>query len=79
VTGLLVPISLLPGWVAPLAWVLAPTWGVRAIRDAALGGGDPVAAIGMCLGLGALYLAIGSLTVRYFENLARDRATLSLT
>ena len=37
VTGLLVPISLLPGWVAPIAWVLAPTWGVRAIRDAALG------------------------------------------
>ena len=79
VTGLLVPISLLPGWVAPLAWVLAPTWGVRAIRDAALGGGHPLAAIGMCLGLGAVYLVVGTLTVRYFETLARDRATLSLT
>ena len=79
VTGLLVPISLLPGWVTPLSWVLAPTWGVRAIRDAALGGGDPLAAIGMCLALGALYLAIGALTVRHFEQLARDRATLSLT
>jgi ABC-2 type transport system permease protein len=79
VTGLLVPISLLPGWVAPLAWVLAPTWGVRAIRDSALGGGEPLAAIGMCLALGGAYLVIGSLTVRYFENLARDRATLSLT
>jgi ABC-2 type transport system permease protein len=79
VTGLLVPISLLPGWVAPLAWVLAPTWGVRAIRDSALGTGEPLAGIGMCLALGAAYLAIGSLTVRYFETLARDRATLSLT
>jgi ABC-2 type transport system permease protein len=79
VTGLLVPISLLPGWVSPLAWVLAPTWGVRAIRDSALGTGDPLAAVGMCLALGAAYLVIGSLTVRYFENLARDRATLSLT
>jgi ABC-2 type transport system permease protein len=79
VTGLLVPISLLPGWVAPLSWVLAPTWGVRAIRDAALGGGNPLAAVGMCLGLGALYLAVGALTVRHFEQLARDRATLSLT
>jgi ABC-2 type transport system permease protein len=79
VTGLLVPISLLPGWVAPLSWVLAPTWGVRAIRDAALGGGNPLAAVGMCLALGALYLAIGALTVRHFEQLARDRATLSLT
>jgi ABC-2 type transport system permease protein len=79
VTGLLVPISLLPGWVAPLAWVLAPTWGVRAIRDSALGTGDPIAAVGMCLALGAAYLVVGSFTVRYFENLARDRATLSLT
>ena len=79
VTGLLVPISLLPGWVTPLSWVLAPTWGVRAIRDAALGGGDPLAAIGMCLALGALYLGIGALTVRHFEQLARNRATLSLT
>ncbi len=60
VTGLLVPISLLPGWVTPLSWVLAPTWGVRAIRDSALGGGDPLAAIWMCLGLGALYLVVGT-------------------
>jgi ABC-2 type transport system permease protein len=79
VTGLLVPISLLPHWVEPLAWVLAPTWGVRAIRDSAFGTGEPVAAIGMCLALGTAYLAVGSLTVRYFEKLARDRATLSLT
>jgi ABC-2 type transport system permease protein len=79
VTGLLVPISLLPGWVTPLSWVLAPTWGVRAIRDAALGGGHPLAAVGMCLGLAALYLAVGAITVRHFEHLARDRATLSLT
>ena len=37
-TGLLVPLTLLPGWVAPIAWVLSPTWGMRAIREAALGG-----------------------------------------
>ena len=28
VTGMLVPLSLLPGWAHPIAWVLAPTWGV---------------------------------------------------
>src|SRR6187200_3386117 len=38
ITGLLVPLSLLPGWVGPLAWVLAPYWGMTAIREAALGG-----------------------------------------
>ena len=38
-TGLLFPIALLPGWVGPISWLLAPTWGIEAIRHAALGGG----------------------------------------
>ena len=37
-TGLLVPLTLLPGWVEPISWVLSPTWGMRAIREAAFGG-----------------------------------------
>jgi ABC-2 type transport system permease protein len=78
VTGLLVPVSLLPGFVEPLSWVLAPTWGVRAVRESALGG-DPLAAIGMCALLSAVYLAVGALTMANFERLARQRATLSLT
>jgi ABC-2 type transport system permease protein len=78
ITGLLVPLSLLPGWVHPLSWLLAPTWGVRAIREAALGG-DPLPAIGMCFVLGAFYLALGTWFLRLFERLARERATLSLT
>ncbi len=78
VTGLLVPVSLLPGFVEPISWVLAPTWGVRAIRRAALGG-DPWPAIAMCVLLAAAYLAIGALTLRNFERLARQQATLSLT
>jgi ABC-2 type transport system permease protein len=80
VTGLLVPLSLLPGWVTPISWLLAPTWGVRAIRDAALGGsGSAWPEIGMCLLLGVAYLALGSVFLRNFERLARQRATLSLT
>jgi ABC-2 type transport system permease protein len=78
ITGLLVPLSLLPGWVHPFSWVLAPTWGVRAIREAALGG-DPLPAIGMCGALAVVYLAIGSVALRLFETLARKQATLSLT
>ncbi len=78
VSGLLVPLSLLPGWVTPLSWLLAPTWGVRAVRDAALGG-DPLTAIAMCGVLSACYLALGTLTMANFERLARSRATLSLT
>lgn len=78
VTGLLVPLSLLPGWVSPLSWALAPTWGMRALRDAALGG-KPGPDIAMTLLLGAAYLVIAALFLRYFERAARRNATLSLT
>jgi ABC-type polysaccharide/polyol phosphate export permease len=78
VTGMLVPLSLLPGWSHPIAWLLAPTWGVRAIREAALGG-DPLPAILMCLGLGLVYTLLAAVCLRHFERLARARATLALT
>ena len=78
ITGLLVPLSLLPGWVHPLSWVLAPTWGVRSIRSAALGG-DALTAIGLSAALGLVYLLLGAAFLRLFERLAREQATLSLT
>ena len=77
VTGLLIGLSLLPGWTRPISWVLAPTWGVRGIREAALGG-DPATAVAVCLGLGAVYLVIGHFTLGYFEVRARRSATLAL-
>ncbi len=77
-SGVLVPVSLLPGFVEPVSWVLAPTWGVRAMRDAAFGG-DPLPEIGMCLALALAYLAIAWVTTANFERLARKHATLSLT
>jgi ABC-2 type transport system permease protein len=77
VTGLLFSLSLLPGWTRPISFVLAPTWGVRAIRQSALGG-DPVPELAMCLVLGAVYLVIGHFCLRHFERLARERATLAL-
>jgi ABC-2 type transport system permease protein len=79
VSGLLVPLSLLPGWATPISWLLAPTWGVEAVRGAALGGDGVGAAIGMSILLGAVYLALGSIFLGNFERLARQRATLSLT
>jgi ABC-2 type transport system permease protein len=78
VSGLLIPVSLLPGWAEPISWVLAPTWGVKAVRESALGG-EPLAAIGMCLLLSAVYLVIGWFAMGNFERLARKQATLSLT
>lgn len=78
ITGLLVPVTLLPGWVEPLGWVLAPTWGIKAIRTAALGG-DPVPAMLATLGLAVVYVAVGAVCIGYFERLSRERATLALT
>ena len=76
VCGLLVPLSLLPGWTHPLAYVLAPTWGVEALRAAALGG-NPWAPLTWC-GLASLvYVGLGVVLVRNVERLARAHATLT--
>jgi ABC-2 type transport system permease protein len=77
VTGLLVPLSVLPGWVEPISWVLAPTWGIRAIRESAVGGA-PLADIGMCFALSAVYAGLAAACLRGFEHFARKRATLAL-
>jgi ABC-2 type transport system permease protein len=77
-TGLLVPLSVLPGFVGPLSWFLAPTWGFRAIQESALGA-SPWPDIGMCLLVSLVYLAIATAALRGFEHLARARATLKLT
>jgi ABC-2 type transport system permease protein len=77
-TGLLFPVALLPVWVEPISWLLAPTWGIEAIRNAATGG--PVwFPLAMCAVIGALYLALTGVFLRIFERAARANATLSLT
>ena len=77
VTGLLISISLLPGWVAPISWVLAPTWGINALREAAIYG-NPWPEFAMCRALRAVYLVIGHFALQHFERLARERATLAI-
>jgi len=78
-TGLLFPVPLLPVWVAPISWLLAPRWGIDAIRHAAVGGGSVWFPLVMCAVIGALYLALTGVFLRIFERAARARATLSLT
>ena len=78
VCGFLVPLSLFPGWVRPISWALAPTWGVRAIREAALGG-SPLWDVAACAALGLGYGVVGALLVGTVLRSARVRATLSLT
>ena len=78
VCGFLVPLSLFPDWVRPISWALPPTWGVDAIREAALGG-SPLVEIALCVGLGTLYAAAGVLLVETVLRAARASASLSLT
>jgi ABC-2 type transport system permease protein len=78
ITGMLIPLSLLPGWIHPVAWVLAPTWGMRAVRRAALGGAVGVPLL-MCALLTVAYAVLAVVLLHHFERLARERATLSLS
>ena len=78
ICGLLVPLALLPAWVRPISWVLAPTWGMNAIRQSALGG-SPVNDLLICLGLGLAYVLIAVLVTDRVLQDARARGTLSLT
>jgi ABC-2 type transport system permease protein len=77
VCGFLVPLTLFPDWVRPISWALAPTWGMNAIRESALGG-SPLPDIIVCLLLGAAYTVIGVLVVENVLRAARQNAALSL-
>jgi ABC-2 type transport system permease protein len=78
ICGFLVPLALLPDWVRPISWLLAPTWGMSAIRAAA-NGDSPWAEIGMCFLLATAYVAVGVLLTNRVLRAARARASLSLT
>jgi ABC-2 type transport system permease protein len=78
ICGFLVPIASLPGWVAPISWVLPPTWGAAAIRAAAFGG-SPWRDIAGCLLLSAVYAVIGTFLCERLVTSARTNATLALT
>jgi ABC-2 type transport system permease protein len=77
-SGLVFSVSLLPEWSRPASWILAPYWGIEAIRGAALGG-DVWAPLGWAALLGVVYLVLAAGFLRIFEYQARARATLSLT
>jgi ABC-2 type transport system permease protein len=78
ICGFLVPLSLLPEWVRPISWSLAPTWGMRAVRESATGG-SPLPDLAVSLLLGATYIAIGIAILETVLRAARVKASLSLT
>lgn len=78
VTGMIVPLAFLPEWIGPISWVLVPTWGMEAIRGAAMGEAPPLFAIGMCFALAAVYYVLARWTLVFVLNKARRDASLAL-
>ncbi|RZU52552.1 ABC-2 type transport system permease protein [Krasilnikovia cinnamomea] len=77
VSGMLVPITMLPSWTAPLAAVLPTTWGARALREATSGG--PVwPSVGICLAISTACAVLGAFALVRVERRARAAATLAL-
>lgn len=76
--GFVVPLALLPGWVQPLSWALAPTWGVQAMRASAAGE-SPWFDLAMCAAVGLAYALLAAWLGNRLIDSARRHATLSLT
>jgi ABC-2 type transport system permease protein len=77
-SGLVFSTALLPAWTHPISWILPPYWGIIALRHAAFGG-EVWFPLSMALALGVISVVIATFTLRWFEHLARARATLALT
>ena len=78
VTGMVVPLSLLPGWLGPISWFLSPTWAMEAIRGSAMGSEPPWLAIVLCLVLAVVYYLIARRVLQFVLDKARRDATLAL-
>lgn len=78
VTGMLVPLTTLPLWVQPISWLLAPTWGMEAIRGATINPTPPLLAIVMCFVLAIGYYVAARYMLVFVLDKARRDATLSL-
>jgi ABC-2 type transport system permease protein len=77
-SGLVFSTSVLPEWTRPISWCLPPYWGILSLRHAALGG-EVWGPLAMTVTLGFASVLIATFTFRWFEHMARERATLSLT
>jgi len=77
-SGMLVPITVLPAWTGPIAAILPTTWGARAVHEA-VSGGSVWPAIGWCLGISAICFVLGAVSMSFVERRARAAATLALS
>jgi len=78
--GVNVPLDDLPEWMSTIAQALPVTHAVEAGRDVVAGAAfhDVAGLLGAEVAIGATYLLLGLALLRYYEHVARRRATLEL-
>lgn len=80
-SGALVPISFLPGWMRPLSYALGPSWGVDAMKYAALASHEGLAGLGivsdviLCIALSLLMIIIAYFVMIYVERKVLEYGT----
>jgi ABC-type multidrug transport system permease subunit len=78
-SGLTVPLTLLPYWVQPFSDILAPRWGNVALNQAAgVMGGHLAGSYLWLIGLSILYLIIARFLYNRVEHMARRAGTLEM-
>jgi ABC-2 type transport system permease protein len=75
-SGLSLPLTLLPLWTRPFSAVLAPTWGNLLLNQAAGGGANLLPSYAWLIGLSLFYLALSAVLYKRVENLALRAGTL---
>ena len=75
--GLMFPITMLPQWTYPISLILSPSWGIQALRKAAVGTSEgiwlDIAALGV---LSIVYLTIAFILCRKMDAHARKTGQL---
>jgi ABC-2 type transport system permease protein len=76
-SGMMVPLSVLPGWTGPISWLLPSRWGAEAVENS-VAGGPVLIPIIAALAVGSLYFIAAIYVIQRVERRARARGTLAL-
>lgn len=76
VGGLLIPLTLLPGWLRPVAWLMSPFWGKQLLGAAAAGEDTQLGAWAALAALAVVYALAAVLLFRSVVDRARRTGTL---
>lgn len=82
-SGAVVPITMLPEWTNPISMILAPSWGVEALRASAINGYETAFGFGMignalvCLGISAIYFLIAWFAMKFITANVKETGSFT--